>query len=226
MIKGGIAVFNGGNMNSINDTETQLYRFRYDDYSAPSCTTFDKDYFGTLNDIFGFAERLKKGHPKEFEDLIKCFDRYANGDKNITHQVAYKEVPLLVRAKCLGYEEYDFDKYKWTHTNTSGYPYEMKCSRGRTYHVWVSCRGEYTRCIKAVLFDLKYKSTTGKYIEPGMTVGLPYQIGVLNNITVNRMYVVEKRFKDKAEALNDIQNFKQKPDPIFTQLLDDIFGDI
>ena len=42
---------------------------------------FDKDYFGTLNDILGFVQMLKEGHPKEFEDLIKCFDRYVEGRK-------------------------------------------------------------------------------------------------------------------------------------------------
>ena len=39
------------------------------------------------------------------------------------------------------------------------------------------------------------------------------------------MFVVEKIFKNKQEALEDMENFKINPDPNFKEILGDIFGD-
>ena len=35
----------------------------------------------------------------------------------------------------------------------------------------------------------------------------------------------KRGFKTKAEAINDLTNFKTNPDPDFSRILDDIFGD-
>lgn len=39
------------------------------------------------------------------------------------------------------------------------------------------------------------------------------------------MYVIEKPFKNKEEALFDMENFKKSPDIEFKYVLNDIFGD-
>lgn len=44
-------------------------------------------------------------------------------------------------------------------------------------------------------------------------------------ITYHRMYVIEKAFKTKEDALLDMENFKKSPDIEFKYVLNDVFGD-
>ena len=58
-----------------------------------------------------------------------------------------------------------------------------------------------------------------------MIWGYPEQIqGKRGNLS-NQLYVVEKSFESKAEALKDRTNFINNPDPDFSRILEDIFGD-
>ena len=58
-----------------------------------------------------------------------------------------------------------------------------------------------------------------------MIWGYPGQIqGTVGNLH-NQLFVIEKIFKTKAEAISDLTNFKTNPDPDFSRILDDIFGD-
>lgn len=41
----------------------------------------------------------------------------------------------------------------------------------------------------------------------------------------NRLYIVEKYFKNRGELLADIELFDRKPDPNLKEVLNDIFGD-
>lgn len=56
-------------------------------------------------------------------------------------------------------------------------------------------------------------------------MGLPGQIQGTVGKLHNQLFVIEKIFKTKAEAINDLTNFKTNPDPDFSRILDDIFGD-
>lgn len=205
----------------------QMYKLRLDDYSAASFTTFSKDYFGTLEDISAFIESLRsdEAFSETFADLILHFDRYMSGEKNITHIVAYREEPFLVRAKCLGTSTSYLKNHKWEHLNTWDWPYDMKCKEAKSTHVWLSCRGNYARCIRTEFNDLKYGNSALKYVTPGKSWGFPHQIEVIGKTTYNRMFVIEKTFKNKKEALIDMQKFEIDPDPNFTEVLNDIFGD-
>ena len=49
---------------------SRYYRLLLDDYSAASFTSFDKDYFGTLEQIDGFFQAIKAD-----EDMAKRQDR-------------------------------------------------------------------------------------------------------------------------------------------------------
>lgn len=75
----------------------QYYRLLLDDYSAASFTSFDKSYFGTLEQIDSlFFEHKADGKLREqLVEIISIYDRYMAGEKKITHNVAYREVPFL-----------------------------------------------------------------------------------------------------------------------------------
>ena len=205
----------------------KIFKLYLEDHSAASITSFEKSYFGSIETIDEFINTIQ-GNDKlinEYNELVSCLDKYTKGEKDITHNVAYKDVPFLTPVKILGTDTSLLTDYKWRHINTWGFPYDMKCEEVNSTHVWISCKGEYFRCIKSEFKELKYENVLGEYTALGAAWGLTYQIEVKNDITYNRMFVIEKTFKNKNEALADIEKFKDKKDPIFTEVLKDVFGD-
>ena len=101
----------------------------------------------------------------------------------------------------------------------------MKCDRAESTHLWISCYGKYSRCIQTRFTNLYYDGIgSGFRKHTGSAWGFPHQIECEGINTFCRLFVMEKTFKNKAEALNDRINFMHNPDPIFDRVLDDIFG--
>ena len=84
----------------------RFFRLLLDDYSAASFTSFDKDYYGTLEEINEFFEEMKKDKEiaKRQEYILSVYEQFLTGHKTISHTVAYREVPFLVPAKVLATE--------------------------------------------------------------------------------------------------------------------------
>ena len=209
-------------------TMGRYYRLILDDYSAASFTSFSKDYFGKMEDIAGLLKAIREDDSivDSFKDLLSVYELYLSGDKKVTHRVAYQEVPFLVPAKKLGSETTVLNNHTWNHTNTWGCIYEMRCEKAESTHVWLSCHGKYSRCIQTRFTNLEYMNPLGKYTSHGGRMwGFPHQLEYESPITESRLFVVEKFFKNKAEAINDHLKFVQNPDPKFDSVVDDLFGD-
>lgn len=207
---------------------SRYYRLLLDDYSAASFTSFSKDYYGTLEQVSSLFEAMKAD--EEVADrqkyILGIYDRYIAGESAISHKVAYREVPFLVPAKVLGMETTVLENHEWEHTNTWGCPYLMKCNKAESTHIWFSCYGKYSRCIQVKFTNLQYENAVGEYAPLGTMIwGYPEQIAGSNGNLYNRLFVEEKVFQNKAEAMKDRVNFALSPDPQFDEFLNDIFGD-
>lgn len=207
---------------------SRYYRLLLDDYSAASFTSFDKDYFGTLEDINAFFEEMKADEEiaKKQKYEISIYEQYLAGNKKISHTVAYREVPFLIPAKVLATETSQLINHEWEHLNTWQWPYMMRCDKVECTHIWFSCYGKYSRCIRARFANLQYGTESEKH-KPlgGMIWGYPGIIaGEVGNL-YNTLFVEEKVFKNKADAMKDREDFIKNPDPNFSKFLDDIFGD-
>lgn len=213
--------------NNKKPDDKQLYALYLDDYSSPSFISSEKPYIGTVEDIINLLNAIKSDelfHDK-FPELFSAFDRFLKGEKNIMHNVALRKVQLLTPVIEIDSTTSYLENTKFEHINTWGFPYEMQFEKAHSEHVWVLYKGKYYRCIRAKIRDLKYKNSIGQYKEIDMAWGFPRQIEFENNITYSRLYVTEKVFEKQEDVLVDIENFKQNPDPIFTEILNDIFGD-
>lgn len=69
---------------------SRYYRLLLDDYSAASFTSFDKDYYGTLEQINAFFEEMKSDEEiaKRQKYVIDIYEQYLAGNKKISHSVA------------------------------------------------------------------------------------------------------------------------------------------
>jgi len=203
----------------------QIYRLSLDDYATPGFISFTKGYYGTIEDIEGLVCAIRDDETNPNDYLSSIFDRYKSGEKDITHNAAYKERPFLQKARCIEKRTSFLYQHRWEHINIWNCPYEMKCTKAESTHIWLSCHRKFVRCIKTTFTNLRYESFGGKYKGINMLWGYPHQIEFEKNTTYNRMYVVEKTFNSRTELLADIENFELNPDPIFTEVLNDIFGD-
>lgn len=206
----------------------QLYKLYLDDYSAASFTSFDKCYIGTLDDISSFICSIKndKNMTDVHNDLLSAYENFISGDSSTMHMVAHQNTKFLTKVKCLGCDTSSVTDYTWEHTNTWGFPYYMHCQKADNTHLWISSGRKYFRCIKSIFTHLTYNSADGQNIDIGCRFwGFPHQIEYESPITYNRLFVMEKEFVSKAEALQDMELFRTKPVPNFTEVLNDIFGD-
>ena len=62
------------------------YSFELNDYSAPSCTSFTKTYFGTIEDFNDVVLEIPFGIEEELKDT---FERFAAGERKIIYNAGY-----------------------------------------------------------------------------------------------------------------------------------------
>lgn len=227
------------------------YRLELDDYSAASFTSFNKYYFGTMEDIREFInaleadERTRKNHA----DLIAIFHRYEQGETDLQHNVAYRKVPFLVPAKVLYKMPAIYLDHQWEHTNLWGFPYYMRCRKAEAEHIWLQCEKQHYRCVKVRFTDLQFGTIVGEWdtVEDRFW-GYPKILACEMPFTWNRLAEIEKELSPKdlpallekwgyqseedpnqliprTIALADKKAFEKQPDPEFSHFCDDIFGD-
>lgn len=205
----------------------QYYALTLDDYSLPSIASGDKPYFGTLSEISTFINSIKnnKEQAENHQGLIKAFDKFCAGKKDVTHIVAYNHQQLLKSIKLIATFEYEMKAYEWNHKNVYGFTYCMKFKDARIKHFWFKYENKFLRCIKADMTDLQYRNTKGAWIPlEGGYWGFPNIIMFEPPHTYSQLAVKEKVFNTIEELKTDDENFEPGIDINFTEFCNDIFG--
>ena len=208
--------------------EKQYYRLILDDYSAASFTSFNKHYFGTWEEIEALLNELEENKHSEdsHKSLLTAFLAYEAGQADVTHNVAFQEVPFLVPVQLLHSEKVELENHAWEHLNTWHCPYNMRCDKVVSEHLWFECEGEWIRAVKAEFTFLRYQGPIGQWKLvgdmlwgfPGMLTGNPAKF-------YNVLAEPEKYFKTKSDLEADWQAFRGMPDPDYAEFCNDIFGD-
>jgi len=204
------------------------YRVILDVYSAPSFVSFGKNYYGTLEQIdWLFGEIANDATLAErYQDILSAYEQAVGGEVGVTHYVAHREEPFLVPVDVLRTATSVLIDYAWEHLNAWGCSYFLKCDRAVSTHIWISCNGRYSRCVQTQFSNLQYGADADQYKPLGdARWGFPCQISGSAGSLRNRLHVEEKAFESEAEALEDHAAFLESPDPNFTGILNDIFGD-
>ena len=95
----------------------QYYRIMLNDYAKPAFVTFDKAYYGSLQQVRTFIEALEqdKRTKRNHEPLIKAFREYESGNTEVTHPVCFHEAKLLTPIKCIGTKQFSLGPRQWDH---------------------------------------------------------------------------------------------------------------
>ena len=208
--------------------EQKWFRLLLDDYSVPAITTADKEYYGTLDDIKGLIESLKKDEKGSIghKGIIEAFEKYLAGDKSATHNVAYQDVPILTSIKVIYNTEQELSDMEWEHLNAWHWVYEMKLTSAKVQHYWIKDKKHYRRIIKAQIVGLCYKDTVDNWTDlDEMFWGFPGMLVRDGDVLYNRLACIEKNFDSLDDLQDDYENYLKNPDVDFERFCDDIFGD-
>lgn len=212
--------------------EKQFYCLTLDDYAVPSFCSFEAWYFGTLPLITSLIEELKadEKYSKNHAHLIEAFREYCNGNTKVTHNVAYQEMPLIEPVSVYTEIENTAGRNKVEHLNVWDCTYYMRWKKSESNHIWLRYKNCYLRCIKTQFYNLEFAviDIEENYEPIDCYMGFPRQTvfgEAADEYTVeNRLYVSEKVFDSEDELLQDIENFRNTPDPIYTEIFNGIFG--
>ena len=217
-------------MTQIEQFESEtLYCLELDDFASPSFCTFGKSYFGTLPLMASLIESLEadERYSKNHSQLIQAFKEYCNGNTEVTHNVAYSDVPLLepVSVYAQATSTVGFNKHE--HLNIWDCVYYMRWKKAENNHIWFRHKNSYARCIKTQFHKLQFAvvDIEENYEPIDCYMGFPMQIVFEKDTVGNRLYVTEKIFDNEEELLQDIEKFRKIPDTIYTEIFNDIFGD-
>lgn len=206
----------------------KYYRLLLDDYSAAAFTTFDKEYYGTIDDVRGLVEYLKADEKRRdsHKGTIEAFEKYVSGDKKSIHNVAYRDVPILTPIKIICEVEQDIGNMEWEHLNIWQWVCEMKLTSAKVHHYWIKDKRQYRRIMKARIVGLHYKDTVGKWTDPHtMFWGFPGMLVRDGDTLYNRLACIEKNFDTLEELQADYADYLKEPNVEFKRFCDDIFGD-
>lgn len=209
--------------------KTQFYCLTLDDYATPSFCSFEKYYFGSIPMIESLVNIIEadKRWVDNHSQFIQAFKEYCNGNTGVTHNVAYKEMSLLEPVSVYTSIKIKTGFNKLEHLNTWDCNYYMRWEQAESEHIWIKHKDRYFRCIKASFTDLQYSGFDKEdtYKELIFTMGFPGIVDISSNSVFNRLFVSEKIFENKEEMLCDAEKFENAPDPIYTEIFNDIFGD-
>ncbi len=172
------------------------------DCALPAFVTFEKPYFGSLEDIAEFRRALRESK--------------ASGLKEMTFFTTH----------VYGAKHSEQEKGTFEHTNTWGFPYFIWWERLESVHVWLRYNQKYWRCLRARITDMTIDTepdgeNAHSYGE--QIWGHPNIVEYRKPYHFNRMYVIEKHFESEKELLEDMEQFHG--DVELKGFLDDIFGD-
>ena len=180
----------------------EIYGAELLDCAVPAFVTFEKPYFGSLEDIADFRSALREAK--------------VTGLKEMT----------FFTTRLYGAKHSEQGKGTYEHINIHGFPYYIWWDHLESVHVWLRYREKYWRCLRARITNMRYciDPEEEKAESSGEQIwGHPNIVEYRKPYHFNRMYVIEKRFDSEKELLEDMEQFHGEVE--LQGFLDDIFGD-
>lgn len=208
-------------------SDLRYYRLALDDYSAAAFCSFGKYYFGTPDEIRAFINTLDNVCGDSHRELVSAYRAYEAGQTDVTHHVAFQEVPLLTPSRLLHKEKIVLENYAWDHLNTWECVYGMRCKKVDSEHLWLECEGHTFRAVKATFKGLQYKGALGEWkpVSGKVLWGFPCIIRGDSSQLQSVLAEPERSFSDLEALEQDWKAFARDPVPDYTGFCNDIFGD-
>ena len=204
----------------------EYYALYLDDPATPSFCSFSKLYVGTQDALMRVADNLKQDGM--YEETAEGILTYFSGNHDVTHHIAFSELPVLEPVKVLEKAEMQLEGKRWDHINTWDQPYHMSFSSALISQLLLKEGKTYRRCISASFSDLCYLGFKDEWRPVGSLVFgnasvLDIQLRADGHSSVSTiLYVTE----DLSDSLEEQLRKMNDPDAlVFDSICDEIFGD-
>ena len=199
------------------------YSFELDNYSAPSCTSSTKTYFGTIEDFKGVIS----GRASKTDDELKnAFERFAAGERKIIYNAGFIKTRFAKPAILIEEKNIAFDSTEYRFTNVYGFYYYVRFDRAEG-KVYLLKQGKsfyvvYRMSLINPIFSDKVIDIWNRLGD--MLWGFP---GVLkynrkDKILTNMLGLIESKFDNEQAArehFNSLSSFE------WSRFFEDVFGD-
>ncbi|MCX4376048.1 MAG: hypothetical protein OSJ61_07740 [Lachnospiraceae bacterium] len=199
------------------------YSFELDNYSAPSCTSSTKTYFGTIEDFKGVIS----GRASKTDDELKnTFERFAAGERKIIYNAGFIKTRFAKPAILIEEKNIAFDSTEYRFTNVYGFYYYVRFDRAEG-KVYLLKQGKsfyvvYRMSLINPIFSDKVIDIWNRLGD--MLWGFP---GVLkynrkDKILTNMLGLIESKFDNEQAArehFNSLSSFE------WSRFFEDVFGD-
>lgn len=208
--------------------EENYYQFNLDDYSAPSCTSGIKQYYGTVDNCKDLLNELKDD--KNCDPIKQAFITFLSGDKDCKHFAGFVEMQLAIMGRIIKERDFTADNIEFRYKNSYGFYYDIKADKARfSVKVFKYIDGKFAVIYYAIITDAKLKSTEfkDKWSPLGnMIWGHPGIIKVNNQNGIcelsNTLAVLDFTYDTQEEAEKYLSGMKQ---PDLQSFFEDVFGD-
>lgn len=207
--------------------EKNYYQFNLDDYSAPSCTSGIKHYYGTVDNCKDLLDVIKDD--KNCDAIKQAFTKFLSGDKDCKHYAGFVETQLAKSGRIIKDREFTVDNIEFRYENSYGFYYDIKADKARfSVKVFKNIDVKFTVIYYATITDAKLKSTEfeGKWSPLGNMIW-----GHLGIIKVNKqngicelsntLAVLDTTYDTQEEAEKYLSEIKQ---PDLQSFFEDAFG--
>lgn len=213
------------NQNMKTSTKKQYYLYILDDYSAPSCTSSTKSYFGTLDDIKRMLNNAGLNRPPDIQQILEQFEK---GDKNITHSVCYNPQKFAIPATIIKQKTLQYEAHSFRYKNPYGFYYLARADHIIISLYLIKSQSLYYTCYQMRIKNPRFREDLDKrefWTEPPFW-GFPGMIFVKREngdiYYENTLLETERKFKTEAKAM---EHFNKVKSIDLTAFYEDIFGD-
>lgn len=203
------------------DAEKQLYAFELDDYSAPSCTSFTKLYFGTIADFRAVLESIGE---ERLEDLHNTFERFVAGERKIIYHAGQCVTRFARPAKMIKEKPIALERVNYLYENSYGFNYKVRMSKAEGRVALIKLEKQFYIVYWITATNPRYMGELIKKWNAlgDMIWGYPGIIEVKGKTMRNRLGMIESSFKTEQEAM---AQFESLTDFDFNRFFEDVFGD-
>lgn len=201
------------------------YSFELNDYSAPSCTSFTKTYFGTIEDFNDVVLEIPFGIEEELKDT---FERFAAGERKIIHNAGFIKKRFAKPAILINENNIVFDSTEYKFRNTYGFYYYIRFDRAEGKIYLLKQGKSFYVVYRMALTNPQFRDELFSKITwcnlGDMLCGHP---GILKyndkeKVLVNMLGLIESKYDNEQKA---IEHFNSLISFNLSKFFEDIFGD-
>ena len=199
------------------------YSFELDDYSAPSCTSFTKLFFGTVEDFRQLLNGIPNG---EMDELKSTFEHFAAGERRITHYAGFIKTRFAIPVQVLGEKFFELNDVNYLYENSYGFYYKVRFSRAAGTAYLIKRNKVYYLAYRVKIENPEYCDTLNQaekwYSLGDMIWGHQGVLKIENSSMENTLALIESSYENVQVAR---ARFDELSLCDWSSFFEEVFGD-